>query len=410
MPSYTQRFWCVSGANDGVGKSLLTAFLGVSLARAGKSVILVDAGRSASNLEDYLGVKNRRPMLQDYLADAASIEDVIIQTEEPGLRAICSAGALVGIADSSVGQKEKIIRFIGAMNAEYILVDLGAGILPNLLDFFNMSDEGIVVVNPDPTAMHNAYEFVRSAIYRLIQRKFSANLAVIAALRELSDNRQNPKPRTMIEFFDHLCVSDAAAAERIAVLVDRYRPHIVVNMATSEQDQRVAELIQSACKKFLNVDLKIGGIVLADPAFRDPTGRLFRIESEVSDATAPQQIREVMLRLLNSRGPEEMPEHAGSEKGVSAAPIMGFNDNLIFKGSELHVQTEDMGQSVRCITTQVFMDGRIILTTKLDYPAELMDRSDRSQVMELMRRQHFDLIRDIKSGRVQPPLYSRQSE
>ena len=63
MPSYTQRFWCVSGANDGVGKSLLTAFLGVSLARAGKSVILVDAGRSASNLEDYLGVKNRRPML-----------------------------------------------------------------------------------------------------------------------------------------------------------------------------------------------------------------------------------------------------------------------------------------------------------------------------------------------------------
>src|SRR5881409_108765 len=159
MPSYTQRFWCVSGANDGVGKSLLTAFLGVSLARAGKSVILVDAGRSASNLEDYLGVKNRRPMLQDYLADAASIEDVIIQTEEPGLRAICSAGALVGIADSSVGQKEKIIRFIGAMNAEYILVDLGAGILPNLLDFFNMSDEGIVVVNPDPTAMHNAYEF-----------------------------------------------------------------------------------------------------------------------------------------------------------------------------------------------------------------------------------------------------------
>jgi MinD-like ATPase involved in chromosome partitioning or flagellar assembly len=307
----------------------------------------------------------------------------------------------LGIANPSFEQKEKIVRFIGGLNAEYILVDLGTGTSPDHLDFFNMSDEGIVVINPNPTAMHNAYEFVRSAIYRKIQRKFGASPAVIAALREFGDSSESARSSTMIEFFEHLCSSDASAAESIAGIVDSYRPHIVVNMASSLQDQRVAEIVQSACKKFLNVDLQVAGLVLTDPAIRKASGRLVQAEFEVPAATAPQQIREVMLSIMNSTRIAESSLIADEEKAGQAVPAMGLNHNLLIKGCELHIQTEDMGQNVHCIATHVFLDGKIILSTKMDYPEDLAKENNTGQVLHLMRKQHFDTIREIENGKAQ---------
>src|SRR6058998_722706 len=224
MQSNSQKFWCVSGGEACVGKSLLTAYLGISLARAGRSVIVVDPRPTDSNLQGYLGVRIPHYTLDEYVESRVSADEVVLQTEEPGLRAICGAGALLGIANPSFDQKEKVVRFIGGLNAEYILVDLGNGTFPDHLDFFNMSDEGIVVVNPNPTAMHNAYEFVRSAIFRKIHRKFGTSPAVMAALREFEDTPEAAKSRTMIEFFELLCASDMGAAESIAGIVDSYRP------------------------------------------------------------------------------------------------------------------------------------------------------------------------------------------
>jgi len=290
------------------------------------------------------------------------------------------------------------------LNAEYILVDLGNGTFPDHLDFFNMSDEGILVVNPNPTAMHNAYEFVRSAIFRKIQRKFGTSPAVMAALREFEDTPEAAKSKTMIEFFELLCASDMGAAENIAGIVDSYRPYIVVNMASSVQDERVAEIVQSACKKFLNVDLRFAGHILTDPAIREVSCRLAQVESEAPAATAPQQIRDVMLRVMNSTSPEESLETAGSENAGQPASSMGLNHNLLIKGCELHIQTEDMGQNVHCITTHVFLDGKIILSTKMEYPEDLVKQNNPGQVLHLMRKQHFDTIREVENGRGQESL------
>ncbi len=401
MQSHRQKFWSISSGKGGIGKSLLTASMGIDLARMGKSVITVDADFAEPNLQNYLGIETPQYTLVDFLEERASAEDVLLPTKEAGLRVICSAGAMLGIANPNFEQKERVIRFIGTLNAEYILVDLGSGSFPNLLDFFNMSDEGIVLVNPEPTSMHNAYEFVRSAIYRKIQRRFGTSQSVTAVLKEFSDCPETSKPRTMIDFYDHLCASDEGTAEKVAALVDSYRPHIVVNMASSEQDQRVAEIIQSACKKFLNTDLRLGGVVTLDPAVRECSDLFSLSESGIQNAIAPQQIQNVMVRILYSSAPEDMSEVASSLRNGSTTPIMGLNDNLMFKGSELHIQTEDMGHTLRCITTQVFKEGKIILSTKLEYPADLTQQSNCGQIMELMRKQHFEIIREIENGEVQ---------
>ena len=53
----------------------------------------------------------------------------------------------------------KLIRHINKLEADYIIVDLGAGITYNTLDFFNLSSNGIVICNPEPNAKYDAFYF-----------------------------------------------------------------------------------------------------------------------------------------------------------------------------------------------------------------------------------------------------------
>src|SRR5436309_9425408 len=117
MQSSRQKFWTIGGGKGGVGKSILTASMGVALARMGKSVIAVDADLGAANLHTYLGIKSPAHTLLDVLQNRATAEDVLLQTPESGLRMISCAGDILGIANPMFGEKEKIIQFIASLNA-----------------------------------------------------------------------------------------------------------------------------------------------------------------------------------------------------------------------------------------------------------------------------------------------------
>jgi flagellar biosynthesis protein FlhG len=48
----------IGGGKGGSGKSFITASLGVSLAKEGKRVLLIDLDLGGSNLHSFLGLKN----------------------------------------------------------------------------------------------------------------------------------------------------------------------------------------------------------------------------------------------------------------------------------------------------------------------------------------------------------------
>ena len=76
--------------------------------------------------------------------------------------------------------------------------------------------------------------------------------------------------------------------------------------------------------------------------------------------------------------------------------LSGLNDSIYHMGRELHVQTEDLGCRDRLIRTQVFCEGRVLLTTKVGYPDSAEGDHGFKQVTEIMRRQHFGVLREIE--------------
>lgn len=123
-------------------------------------------------------------------------------------------------------RKEKIKRHISRLDADFILVDLGAGTAYNTLDFFIISNEGILVCNPEPQAKIDAYAFVKNAVYRRLLLAFGQN----TILKELILNFGNNGHRALkIKDLVNLIGEHAPEyGEEAATLVETFRPKLIM--------------------------------------------------------------------------------------------------------------------------------------------------------------------------------------
>jgi flagellar biosynthesis protein FlhG len=392
-----KRLWTIGGGKGGVGKSFLAASMGAALARAGRSVILVDANLAAPDLHAYLGIKAPGSTLLDVLERRATLRDALIATSDPSLRFLSCVGDELGMSDLTRVEQEHMAACLSSLDAEFVLIDVGSGTSFAVLDFFNLAHEAIVVTSPDPASMRCTFKFIRNAAYRRVQERFGGQNEVKAAFHRLHRLSSAAQPQTMKNFLDLLRPKAPEAARSITNMLEDWRPHLLVNMAISEQDQRIADIIHSAVRRFLHIDLHSCGVIHFDAALQRANQDVNLADFTASDGALAIQVRQTALRLASVDPPGLAAEPQESHAPAQPAPAMGLNDNLAMMGRALHIQTEDLGAAGNCITTQVFCDGRVILSTKLEYPSTMRESPHSDQVVELMRNQHFNVIRQIES-------------
>jgi len=78
--------------------------------------------------------------------------------------------------------------------------------------------------------------------------------------------------------------------------------------------------------------------------------------------------------------------------------VVGFNHNVVYKGEGFHIQTEDSGINNPHIITLLYKGGNIISSKKTSY-ADIVKMDNLEQVVEeLMKEQHKEMLRRLKSG------------
>jgi hypothetical protein len=78
--------------------------------------------------------------------------------------------------------------------------------------------------------------------------------------------------------------------------------------------------------------------------------------------------------------------------------VVGFNNNIKYKGRVYHVQTEDSGVETPHVITHLFVGGNILSSKKTSY-AQLLGEPDlEKSVRELMQRQHKEMLRRLING------------
>jgi len=89
-----------------------------------------------------------------------------------------------------------------------------------------------------------------------------------------------------------------------------------------------------------------------------------------------------------------LSERSNSGVGQKGS-VTGLNDNMEFLGKRLHVQTEHAGFPVAHIITQVFSNGRVLLSKKTECPADIHASQDFTTIQKLMNTQHYQVLREI---------------
>lgn len=292
----------MGGGKGGIGKTLVSANLGIALAQAGMRVLLVDVDLGGANLHTCLGVGQPNATLSDFVRSGkVQIEDIIIPTGVPQLSLIAGAQDALDAANLKYAQKQKLQRALMAQQVDYLLLDLGAGTSFNTLDFFLMADHGVLVVLPEPTAVENAYRFVKAAFFRRLQQ-VEAQYGIEDLVESALTTREGAL-RTPHDFIAQVRQHDPSAGARLERDLQSFRIRLVVNQARTDADMNVGTAVVSAWKKFFGLEMdELGAIRYDDEAWRAVRKRR-PILLERPDSVAAQGLQRIAARILTLDSP-----------------------------------------------------------------------------------------------------------
>ncbi|MBI2412619.1 MAG: P-loop NTPase [Deltaproteobacteria bacterium] len=394
-----KTIWSVGGGKGGVGKSIATANIGCALAQRGKEVVLVDADLGGANLHTYFGIKHPEKGLDDFLKGRAeSLEDTAVETDVKGLRLITGGGEFLGIANPAFAQKQKLISHIKALKADFILVDLGAGSTYNILDFFAVSNEGIVVLVPEPAAIQNAYIFLKSFVYRRLQRLFADNEDIARMVRDATDARSGGAVKTFSDLCEKIASRDRDAARSAITEIKSFRPRVLLNMAASREDLKVVDAFRSAATAFLSLDTDFIGVLYSRPSVKAAARRMRPFMCDKSADDAHRDMAGIIEGLLRG-GEEAVAEPPSAREDSEAQEVFGYNDNVSHSGAVYHVQTEVQGGGAPSIETIIYCGGRIFFSKKSLWN-EIAKSNGALEIKDFATRQHRAAMAAIKMDKI----------
>ena len=255
----------VASGKGGVGKSLFSVNLAIALAEAGNRVLLADLDLGASNAHTVLGLRAVPKGIGCFFSDSeASIDSLILDTEYPNLRFLPGEGEMPGLANIRTSQKNRLIRQLRKQEADYLILDLGAGTSMTTVDFFLLSSEGILITTPNLTAILNAYLFLKNAVFRLLSRSFPRKSPGRTIIEEISADPGALQRIYLPTVFEKLKTADPENFERFNRLYRVFRPKLIMNMVEKPKDNLKAQKIKVSCQQYLGLELDHYGVIYKD--------------------------------------------------------------------------------------------------------------------------------------------------
>ena len=253
-----KEIWAIGGGKGGVGKSLTAANLSICLALFGSKVICIDLDLGGANLHTCLGANIPEVSLSDFLSKKVTdFSDLVSPTPIKNLSIISGAQDDFGMANLRQIQKAKILYHLDQLEADYIILDLGAGTTFNTLDFFISADQGIMTTLPEPTSIENTYRFIKSVYHRKL--KLSEDLMEVNHLVDKAMNSKINENTTPIEMISNIAKISPEIGERINNEISSFTPRLIINQVRTQTDIDIGFSMKFICKKYFGFELDYVG-------------------------------------------------------------------------------------------------------------------------------------------------------
>ena len=241
------RIVTISSGKGGVGKTNLAINLGIAFSEVGKKVVVMDADLGLANVNVILGIIPKFN-LYHVIKKQKSMRDIIVDTQY-GIQIVAGASGFSQLADLNEDDRAAFVESLKALAyADYIIIDTGAGVSPNVLSFLRAADEAIIVTTPEPTAITDAYGIIKS-------------------------------------------ISTEVNGPGIKLVVNRVRSVL--------EGKKVADRVISIAGQFLNIKVVSLGFVFEDAVVQRAVVKQDPFLRSAPTSKASQSIRHLMSRLAN---------------------------------------------------------------------------------------------------------------
>lgn len=246
------RVITITSGKGGVGKSNMAVNLAIWFRRMGKRVIILDADFGLANVEVMFGTVPEYN-LSDLIFGGKSIRDII--TKGPMDIGFISGGSgIVGLNNLSKEQIDYLVHSLSLLNdlTDILIIDTGAGVSDNVLEFVLASPEVILVSTPEPSSLTDSYSLVK-ALYK------------------------NPK-----------------------FIKNGTNVHLVANKVNSQEEgMAVYEKLSSVVERFLDGKLHYLGMVPADSALEKAVRSQKMVSISAPNAKSTKAFEIIAENLLN---------------------------------------------------------------------------------------------------------------
>ena len=156
------RVIAITSGKGGTGKTSLAVNLAIGLQSAGQKVLLIDADIGMANVNLLMGSVTNRSLI-DLLNDDVELEDVV-EAGVGGVKYISGVAAIEATLNLNRAEQRKLHKKLGRCSdlANIIIIDTGAGLNRNVIEFILAAEEVLLVTTPEPTALADAYAVIKA--------------------------------------------------------------------------------------------------------------------------------------------------------------------------------------------------------------------------------------------------------
>lgn len=151
----------VASGKGGTGKTFLTVNVAIALHRLGSRVVVVDCDFGLANAHLLLGVTPHHT-LTHVLAGGMAVDEALEPTPF-GPALVPGGSGVVSLTDLGPHHMDALARALGQLAGRFdvVLIDCGAGLMPQTLVPVLAAQHVLVVANPEIASMTDAYALVK---------------------------------------------------------------------------------------------------------------------------------------------------------------------------------------------------------------------------------------------------------
>jgi flagellar biosynthesis protein FlhG len=174
------------------------------------------------------------------------------------------------IANLYYAQKVKLIKAIKKLSYDYLLIDLGSGTHYNTLDFYLISNEGIIITTPEPISIENMFSFIKSIYLRKIKEVLKNNRLNIIC-RDYLKKIKDSQIKSFSDVMNFVKQYDAENDANIESCIKDHKIGLILNQFSWQVDKNFGHELTKICNKHLYFNYHFLGNVSSDNKIGDAT-------------------------------------------------------------------------------------------------------------------------------------------